>query len=91
MNDWKVLRRVVLADRHQPTGRTVHRHGTNVLPTPSELRIVQIPGDAGFYLFYCNSEGNELTDTYHETLGGALEQARWEFEVLPDDWEAVSP
>jgi hypothetical protein len=27
----------------------------------------------------------EITDTYHESLHGALEQAHWEFSVGPDE------
>jgi hypothetical protein len=24
--------------------------------------------------------------THHDTLGDALHQAEWEFEVMPDEW-----
>jgi hypothetical protein len=64
-----------------------HYHGAEELPPPSELRIVQYDGNHGFYLFYCDDRGRELTDTYHETLGGALSQAEWEFRVAPEEWE----
>jgi hypothetical protein len=50
------------------------------------LRISQYVGDPGFYLLYLDAEGNELTDTYHETLEKAMSQAEWEFDVRPDEW-----
>jgi hypothetical protein len=52
------------------------------------LVIAQLPPDGGYYLLYLNNQGDELTDTYHETLDKALNQAKWEFEIEPDEWEA---
>ncbi len=88
MNDPKLIRRVKLGPSHLPTGKTHHYHGTQQLPPPSELRIVQYADDPGFYLFYCDDTGKEFTDTYHETLEEALSQAAWEFTVRPDEWAA---
>jgi len=87
MNDPKLLRRIVLGPQHRPTGRTRHFYGRVELPLPSELRIVQYSGDPGFYLLYCDELGNELTDTYHDTLEEAMAQADWEFGVKPDEWQ----
>jgi hypothetical protein len=33
-----------------------------------------------------DEDGNEMNDTFHETLEGALEQARFEFRVPPHEW-----
>jgi hypothetical protein len=85
----RVLREARLRPEHQSTGRTRHFKGAWELPTPSELRIVQYVGDPGFYLFYCDDAGREMTDTYHDTLEEALEQARWEFGLEPSDWAVV--
>jgi hypothetical protein len=60
------------------------------MPPPSELRIVSYPDDNGYYLFYCDGNGVEMTDTYHESIERALSQAEWEFEVKPDEWEVVT-
>jgi len=86
-----LLRRLRLGSLHRPTGKTRHFQGSDLLPPPSELRIVKYPDDAGFYLFYCDDTGKEFTDTYHDTLEGALAQAEWEFEVKESDWEVVTP
>jgi hypothetical protein len=87
MSQTNLLHRVVLSERHQPTGFT--RHTLNGLPLqpPSELRIVQYRGDPGYYLLYCDSAGKELTDTYHDTIKSALEQAQAEFGVEPGEWQ----
>jgi len=38
---------------------------------------------------YLDAEGNELTDTFHDTLDGALAQAEFEFGAKPNEWEVV--
>jgi hypothetical protein len=86
-----VLRRIRLGPSHPPTGKTRHLQGCEVLPAPWELRIVKYLDDTGFYLFYCDDTGKEITDTYHDTLEGAMSQAEWEFEVKENEWEVVTP
>lgn len=85
VEDPMVLARVRLSDKHQPTGRTKHFLGLGSgqveIPTPVELRITQYAGTDGFYLFYCDDDGTELTDTFHDTASDALDQAEWEFNV----------
>lgn len=87
MSRTNLLHRVVLSERHQPTGFTRHTRNGLSLQSPTELRIVQYPGDPGYYLFYCDATGKELTDTYHDTVDSAFEQARAEFGVGPDEWQ----
>jgi hypothetical protein len=78
-----VLRRVVLTPAHKPTGNTLHVG----MPVPSELRIVRHDGQQGFWLLYCDASGQELTDTWHQTLEDALHQAEFEFTVKPAHWD----
>jgi hypothetical protein len=85
-----VLRRVWLTDKHRTTGNTRHYRDGTLVPAPAELRIVQHFGDTAFYLYYCDSSGREMTDTWHESLARAMAQAEWEFEVTPEDWETVT-
>jgi hypothetical protein len=93
MSDYLIHRRLALNPGHVPTGKTRHYLGTPdnrvELPPPKQLMIVQIPPDLeGFYLLYLDDKGNELTDTYHDSLEQAQAQAVWEFGVDPDEWEA---
>ena len=85
----RFLFRVRLGPEHAPTGRTVHRHGDSAIPAPVLLKIVQYEADSGYYLFYCDAEGEVLTDTYHDTVELAMGQAEWEFSVTRDQWEAL--
>jgi hypothetical protein len=84
-----VLRQVALTDKHKPTGGTRHYIGSEELPAPASLKIARYEEDAGYYLFYCDEAGTELTDTYHDSLDQALAQAEWEFGVEPGEWEPV--
>ncbi|MFQ3649237.1 MAG: hypothetical protein SNJ75_02805 [Gemmataceae bacterium] len=79
--------RVVLGEHHRPTGFTYHTKNGMPLEAPSELRIVQFPNDPGWYLFYCDPTGKEFTDTYHDTLDSAFEQALAEFGVGQNEWQ----
>jgi len=82
----RVVARVVLTDAHKSTGRTRHEIGGLPMPQPSELRVVRDPEEHGFYLFYCDATGAEMTDTFHLTLGDAFAQAEFEFQVRADEW-----
>jgi hypothetical protein len=75
---------------HCLTGKTRHVAGGLPLPVPTELQIVKYPGDPGFYLFYCDNDGIVMTDTYHDSLEGAMAQAAWEFETTPSEWEIMT-
>jgi len=86
-SEYKILWRVKIAGIHKPTGKTEHYSSDGLLPTPSELQIAQYSGDDGFYLFYVDDDGEELTDTYHDDIQGAMEQANWEYAVKPIEWK----
>lgn len=88
MPEYIVLRRIRLGVQHKATGLTRHFVGGGLLSKPSELLVVRYPDDAGYYLLYCDENGSELTDTFHESLESALAQAEWEFQVKPGEWEA---
>jgi hypothetical protein len=56
----------------------------------SQIAWVEIEErDGAFYLFYFDSNGNRLTDTWHETVERAKAQARFEFEIEEHDWNDV--
>lgn len=89
MTDFQFLKRVRLSPDHQPTGRTQHFYDNQPVPIPVELRIVRYSSDPGYYLFYCDDSGSEMTDTYHDSIQEAMEQANWEFNIEARDWEDV--
>ncbi|MDO4907238.1 hypothetical protein [Neisseria sp.] len=70
--------------------KVVHSNEYGILPSPKFLSIVQYDGDSGFYLIHLDADLNEQSDTYHETLESAFEQAEFEFNVQPSEWQKVS-
>lgn len=94
--DYLLFRQIRLKPHHTATGKTKHYQGSlspqglergPELQTPHQLMVAQIPPDQGYYLLYLDARGNEITDTYHDSLETALEQAKWEFNVEPHEWE----
>jgi hypothetical protein len=97
MLDYLVHHIITLKPHHRPTGRTRHTSATisdegelipgpELLP-PHSLMIAQLLPDPGYYLLYLDENGEEITDTYHESLEKVLDQAKWEFGVEPDEWD----
>jgi hypothetical protein len=97
MLEYQIYRKITLKPHHQTTGKTLHRSGTisqdgelipgPELPAPHSLMIAQLSPDRGYYLLNLDEDGEEITDTYHDTLEQALDQAKWEFNVEPDEWD----
>ena len=83
-----LIKKIRLKEVHKPTGFTQHTVDDFFIDDKIvELKIIQYEGDEGYYLFYCDSDGNQLTDTYHESIASALEQAKLEFNIEFHEWE----
>src|SRR5262245_54841164 len=83
LDDARVLRYAIVGDGVTPTGKTVHRlHPSGVMGSAAALAIYQYDGDGCCYLFYCDTEWNVLTDTWHESLEAAVKQAEFEYMGL---------
>jgi len=88
MSDDRIaLWEVSLDPTHQRTGRTRHFQGQDLLPAAAKLHIERYPEAQGVYLIYLDAEAEEITDTYHDTLSGAMAQAEWEYLVRKKDWK----
>ena len=53
------------------------------------LAICQPPGAQEFYLFGCDADWNVVTDTWHQNLDQAKEQAEFEYEGISKTWSYV--
>ncbi len=85
----RLFRWSVIDDRHRPTGNC-RQIVAGVLQGPAAgLAICQDEGEAAYYLFGCDSEWNSVTDTWHETLEAALEQAEFEYSGVSGTWIVV--
>ena len=60
------------------TGRTRHVVARVEVGGFAGLAI-EYPNDRGFYLFYCDGEWGVVTDTYHDSVENAVDQAEFEF------------
>ena len=83
---YEVLLAVTLEARHRPTDNTRHFKAGELLPPPTRLTIARFAGDDGFYPLYLDSDGEEQTDTWHQSIEDAIDQAKFEFSVEPDEW-----
>lgn len=45
-----------------------------------------VPSAPGYYLLYLDCDGKEMTDTWHESVERAMDQATYEFGLIPEDW-----
>jgi hypothetical protein len=83
----KVLLFTAIDGRHLPTGGCRHEVGGVQQPPVSGLAIGRYSGEEGFYLFYCDSEWNCLTDTYHPTIEKAKAQSEFEYKGVSETWQ----
>jgi hypothetical protein len=81
----KVLATAVITGAVRPTGGTIHRGPDGVIPPASALAIVM--SEAAIYLFYCDSEWDVLTDTWHSSVENAKAQAEFEYEGISKLWK----
>jgi hypothetical protein len=79
----KVLRYARVTESVEPTGRTRHFKGNLLRPAFSVAiaRYEDAP-DSGYYLFYLDEEGVVVTDTNHDSMEAALDQAAFEYAGL---------
>jgi hypothetical protein len=74
---------VASLSRSQPTGNT--RHVVNGLDVGgfAAIAIAKYDGSDRASLFYCDSAWDVVTDTEYESVTAAIEQANFEFGLLP--------
>ena len=84
-----VIRRAKVTADVLPTGRTRHIRDGEAEGAFAQLAIARYPDGAGYYLLCLDAEGAVVTDTYHDSVEAAVEQADYEFIGLawlaPDD------
>jgi hypothetical protein len=78
----RVLQVASLA-RSQPTGKTRHVVGGDEVGDFAAVAIARYDEEpTGVYLFYCDRGWNVVTDTWHEDVESAVQQANFEFGLL---------
>jgi hypothetical protein len=80
----------VITSEIKPTGGC-RQIVAGVLQGPaSALAICQYDGENNFYLFGCDENWQDVTDTWHETLEDAKHQAEFEYTGVSNAWQHVS-
>jgi hypothetical protein len=90
IGDFAVICYSRIDDRHRPTGKTRHYVGGEIQPAVSGVAICRYPGDADFYLLYCDPQWKPVTDTCHSTVEQAKHQAEFEYAGVSKTWVAVA-
>jgi len=84
----RTIKKVRLGSHHHAslTKHTI-RDGNDQRSFPPfvALEIASYPEKQSCYLFHICADG-QGTDTWHESVEEALEQAEWEFGVKPEEW-----
>ena len=86
----RVLKYAIVTPEVRPTGATRHYRGA-LLPCASALAVATYdsdPTENSYYLFYLDTEGQVMTDTWHQSVEQALAHAAFEYEGL--SWQPVS-
>jgi hypothetical protein len=73
--------------RHRATGACTHIVGGVIQPPFAALAICRY-GDGSYGLLYFDEEWNEITDTWHQTLDDAKNQAEMEFVGVSKTWQS---
>jgi hypothetical protein len=86
LNGAKVIYHTPIDHRHQATGNCRHTVAGELIGSASNLAICRYDGDGAFYLFYCDSDWNVVTDTWHKALEDAMHQAELEYQGVGATW-----
>ena len=76
----KVLRYALLDKSVRATGSCQHWVQGQIMGPAHALAICQYEGEAGYYLFSCDTRWQSVTDTWHKTIEDAQRQAEFEYE-----------
>jgi hypothetical protein len=91
IDDAQLIAYLVLDEnKHQRTGNTQHFVDGSLTANFHGLAICSYEGSDGYYLFYCDSSWESVTDTYHDTIADAKDQAEFEYSNTENDWVSVA-
>jgi hypothetical protein len=80
-----------LDHRHRFTGACKQIVRGELMGAMAGLAICQYAGEDAFYLFGCDSDWQNVTDTWHQTLEEAQQQAEFEYEGVSATWIFAKP
>lgn len=87
MDKATIVKEIVLAPHHTATSKTRHYRDGVRIGSPVGLIIVRFSD--GYNLIHLDGQGGEMTDTFHESIADAIDQAAFEFSIEPKEWNNV--
>jgi hypothetical protein len=90
INGARVVLFTAIDERHRHTGNCRQIVRGQLQGPAAGLAICQYDGDDAFYLFGCDADWNVVTDTWHQTVEEAKQQAEFEYEGVSDTWQQVT-
>ena len=79
----RVLKHAWVTGSVEPTGATRHTVNGTLMGAAFALAVARYDDpSSGFYLFYLDENGTVVTDTWHDSVEAALDQAGFEYVGL---------
>jgi hypothetical protein len=85
----KTLFYTEMDNRHIKTENTRHSVNRQLIENINGLAICKYDNDPGCYLFGCDENWSSITDTYHDSIEEAKEQAEFEYKNSAATWTAL--
>jgi len=82
----KVICYTLIDEGHQFTASCKQIAAGKITGSMYGLAICQYEGEDSFYLFGCYENWESITDTWHQTLEEAIEQAEFEYKGTKSTW-----
>ncbi|MDI1241300.1 MAG: hypothetical protein PSX80_05205 [bacterium] len=83
----RVLLFTSIDERHKHTSNTDQVVAGKLMGPAIRLAICKYEGEEAYYLFSCDEGWDSITDTYHESVEQAKEQAEFEYEGITATWQ----
>lgn len=87
---FKVVCYSPIDERHRFTTKTKQLVRGALMGAMSGLAICKLPGAQEVYLFGCDRDWNVVTDTWHQNLDEAKDQAEFEYEGIGRTWNYLT-
>jgi hypothetical protein len=82
----KVILYTSIDGRHHFTGNCKQLVAGRLTGPMAALAICQYDGDNAYYLFGCDKDWNSITDSWHQDIEEAIDQAEFEYEGSRQTW-----
>lgn len=86
IDEAKVFMFTNIDDCYEFSNKTKHVIRDEIAKEIKGLVICKYKNDSNYYLFGCDENWNSITDTLHESIEDAVDQAEFEYLGTKDTW-----